>query len=77
MAGGLLFSALLSALAHVFVTASLLEIAAGYVFGFAWATLWSTSGKVAGSVLSYAIGRCARSSVRRMILPDDTSKEHG
>ena len=77
VAGGLLFSALLALWLTCLLPTSLLEIAAGYVFGFFWATLWSTAGKVAGSVLSYWIGRCARSSVRRMILPDDTSKEHG
>ena len=77
VAGGLLFSALLALWLTCLLPTSLLEIAAGYVFGFFWATVWSTVGKVAGSVLSYWIGRCARSSVRRMILPDDTSKEHG
>ena len=77
VAGGLLFSALLALWLTCLLPTSLLEIADGYVFGFFWATLWSTAGKVAGSVLSYWIGRCARSSVRRMILPDDTSKEHG
>ena len=59
VAGGLLFSALLALWLTCLLPTSLLEIAAGYVFGFAWATLWSTAGKVAGSVLSYWIGRCA------------------
>ena len=77
VAGGLLFSALLALWLTCLLPTSLLEIAAGYVFGFFWATVWSTVGKVAGSVVSYWIGRCARSWVRRMILPDDTSKEHG
>jgi len=77
VAGGLLFSGLLALWLTCLLPTSLLEIAAGYVFGFFWATVWSTVGKVAGSVISYAIGRCARSSVRRMILADDTSKEHG
>ena len=77
VAGGLLFSALLALWLTCLLPTSLLEIAAGFVFGFFWATVWSTVGKVAGSILSYWIGRCARSSVRRLILPDDTSKEHG
>ena len=77
VAGGLLFSGLLALWLTCLLPTSLLEIAAGYVFGFFWATVWSTVGKVAGSLLSYWIGRCARSSVRKMILPDDTSKEHG
>jgi uncharacterized membrane protein YdjX (TVP38/TMEM64 family) len=77
IAGGLLFSGLLALWLTCLLPTSLLEIAAGYVFGFFWATVWSTAGKVAGSVLSYWIGRCARSWVRRMILADDTSKEHG
>lgn len=74
VAGGFLFSGLLALWLTCLLPTSLLEIAAGYMFGFGWATLWSTVGKVAGSVLSYAVGRCARSSVRRNIIDD---KEHG
>ena len=49
VAGGLLFSALLALWLTCLLPTSLLEIAAGFVFGFFWATVWSTVGKVAGA----------------------------
>ena len=47
---------------------SLLEIAAGFIFGFWTATVCSTCGKVLGSFISFAIGRHYKDLVRERLL---------
>ena len=67
LVGGLLFSLLYATVVVLALPAMLLSLAAGFVWGFGRAMLWSSIGATAGSWLAFALGqRVLRSTVARV-----------
>ena len=65
--GGVLFAALYTVVVVAALPAMLLSLAAGYVWGFARAMLWSSLGASAGSLIAFALGqRALRRTVARV-----------
>mmetsp|Transcript_4772 Transcript_4772/g.15199 ORF Transcript_4772/g.15199 Transcript_4772/m.15199 type:complete len:342 (-) Transcript_4772:20-1045(-) len=77
--GGLSYAALVAAWLVALLPTSLLEVAAGFVFGFWRAAFFSTLGKFVGSTASFGLGSLFKNSVRRCVLPapGEAAREHG
>lgn len=68
--GGTCYIVLLVAWLVALLPTSLLEIAAGFIFNFWLAALYSSIGKVTGSCISFAVGRHYKAWVRDKLVDD-------
>ncbi|KAJ1444435.1 hypothetical protein M885DRAFT_552964 [Pelagophyceae sp. CCMP2097] len=77
--GAAAYVALVTAWLLLLLPTSVLEVAGGYIFGFWTAAGCSTTGKVLGSLISFAIGRQFKDRVRQWRIFDadgDRSRNH-
>lgn len=69
--GGAWYVSLVTVWLVCLLPTSILEVAAGFIFGFWFAAVCSTLGKFLGSLVSFGIGRHCREYVRHRILMVD------